>query len=136
MILRGMSASVKIKMQNQVISELRRFFTFGAINTLLTFMLCQLLIFFLSPDISYAISWGVGIVLVCIYYPRFVFRVDRKLSHVVKTITLYVFSFFLGLLTIDTLGYLEVNERLVILITVVLTTCFNFIVSKVIYRES
>ena len=92
----GMRAGAIIK--GQLKSELFRFIVTGGMNTLLTIALYQLLVSFISPELSYAISWIAGFAFVAIAYPTYVFCSGfASKRQLILLAIFYLLSFALGL---------------------------------------
>ena len=105
-----------------------RFLGAGALNTLLTLALYQLLVFWLSPSVAYVVCWMTGFVCVTYAYPRLVFRLDgtRRTAQRTKVAGVYAASFVLGWLIVAGLDWAWGWQRLSIFVSVAVTTVFNF----------
>ncbi len=115
----------------RTLGEVSRFAGAGVVNTLLTLAAYQAFLFVVSPALAYAASWLIGIALVGIFYPSFVFRLrNGGLKVRLGTIGIYAVSFILGLVTVElSLRHLGL-ERLSVFVALAVTLTFNFLGMK------
>jgi len=127
---------IKRLMGRTWLAEISRFLMTGGLNTVLTLLVYQLAVTFVSATVAYAIAWGLGFLFVCIAYPKFVFRSDdSSLTKAIPLLFFYLTSFLIGLfLTSLFVGY-GVNGRLSIFIVIFLTSALNFIAGKFLYGK-
>ncbi|EOX4167571.1 hypothetical protein ACPF3U_003545, partial [Vibrio cholerae] len=81
-------------------------------------------------EVAYLISYVFGLAFVYKFYPGKIFNIDSDLASLVS-IFIYISSFLLGLIIVSILD----DPRLSIYISVLITTSYNFIVMKVIFRR-
>lgn len=113
-----------------------RFIVVGAVNTLGTLVIYELLLFVLPYTPSYALSWLAGLIFVNIAYPRFVYsKSGVKPTEVVLNSVYYGLSFVVswGLLYLFT-ARLGIYPRLSIFCVLVVMVPLNFVVTRYIYR--
>ncbi|GAB5480158.1 MAG: hypothetical protein Marn2KO_36250 [Marinobacter nauticus] len=104
-----------------------RFVSAGAINTLATIALYQLLLFIMPPLQAYTLSWATGFVAMLVLYPKYVFPSDRLTVRMVFTIAaIYGFSLILGNLVLYCLETLGLTARLGVFLSVLVSSVFNF----------
>ena len=113
-----------------------RFVGVGAVNTLGTLALYQLLLFVMSYTPAYAISWIAGLAFVNLAYPYFVYGKRRT----TRRQTLLNSCYYLGSFALSwalLYGFthlLQVNPRWSILLVLALVVPLNFLVTRLIYR--
>ncbi|HEY1991790.1 MAG TPA: GtrA family protein [Gammaproteobacteria bacterium] len=115
-----------------------RFLSVGAVNTLGTLALYQLLLFVMPYNPAYAIAWMVGLVFVNIAYPYFVYGKPRATRRETLLNSCYYagsFGLSWGLLYGFT-NLLHVNPRLSVLLVLALVVPLNFLVTRRIYRPT
>lgn len=103
-----------------------RFVVTGIANTLLSIVIYELALNFMRADLAYALSWSIGIFVVSVITPTFVFRTKATLGASGRVIILYLTSFGVGFALTDLLVVLGVPERLVILAVVAVTASMNY----------
>src|SRR4051794_20890397 len=103
-----------------------RFVVTGIANTLLSIVIYELALNFMRADLAYALSWSIGIYVVSVITPTFVFRTKATLGASGRVIILYLTSFGVGFALTDLLVVLGVPERLVILAVVAVTASMNY----------
>ena len=92
-------------------AEIGRYLLVGSANTLSTMAVYQLLVTILSPAVAYALAWLVGLVIVAVAYPKFVFRVTGGWARGGAIAITYAAVFVVGLLLIALLESLKVQNR-------------------------
>ncbi len=112
-----------------------RFALVGAGNTLFTLIVFQLLLFKLSPLLSYYLSWAIGLAVLLVAFPRYVFKGSiATVWRAASTVAIYLASLLIGGVLLSELIAIGMNPRLGILITIGFTTLFNFAASRLVYR--
>ena len=81
-------------------AEIGRYLLVGSTNTLSTLAVYQLLVTILSPAVAYALAWLVGLVIVAVAYPKFVFGVPGGWARGGAIAIAYAAVFAVGLLLI------------------------------------
>jgi RimJ/RimL family protein N-acetyltransferase/putative flippase GtrA len=112
-----------------------RFVTVGAINTLGTLALYQLLLFVLPYMAAYALAWLAGLAFVNLAYPRFVYRkpaVTRRDTALNSAYYLLSFVASWGLLHLFT-ATAGIQARLSVFLVLALIVPLNFLVTRLIY---
>jgi putative flippase GtrA len=77
--------------------QFARFVGVGAANTILTFVLYEILILYLPYSVGYTISFVAGIAFAALANSRLVFRIRLESRNTIRFIVFYVSSYFLGL---------------------------------------
>jgi len=123
--------------QNQpLLAEITRFITTGGINTLLTLLLYQLLVSYISPQWSYAVAWLFGFVFVSLAYPKYVFRSgNSSFRQLLLLLLLYVSSFLLGLYLMDLCVVWAVHKRISVVAVIVVTSTVNYLLAKLLFSN-
>lgn len=111
--------------------ELSRFLAAGLGNSVLTLAAYQVLVTVLSPAYAYAAAWTIGIVLVAVFYPTFVFRVRATALSKGVISAIYLGSFVVGLILTQSLSYLGLHSRLIVFVVLFVTSGTNFIVGRI-----
>jgi putative flippase GtrA len=121
--------------QENFVGDGLRFIILGSANTILTLLVYQVLVSSLSPLLSYYLSWVIGLLVLLIAFPSYVFRGSRlTLRRALATIIIYICSLVFGGLLLAKMIVQGVHLRLAILFVVALTMIFNFSASRLIFR--
>jgi putative flippase GtrA len=113
-----------------------RFLLAGAINTLITLVAYELLLFFAPTWLAYSSSWVMGLLFVVVFYPSRVFaRARRDFTARLWLGTSYVLVFVIGLAALRLLEAREVPSRLAIFAVLALTTSSNFLLGRFVLRS-
>jgi len=113
-----------------------RFITVGALNTLGTLALYQLLLFVVPYMAAYALAWLAGLFFVNVAYPRFVYgkpavtRRDTALNSGYYLLS-FIASWALLHLFTSTAG---IQARLSVFLVLAVVVPINFMVTRLIYR--
>ncbi|SJZ85361.1 GtrA family protein [Consotaella salsifontis] len=113
-----------------------RFLIAGGINTAITTAIYFAALTVLSPALSYALAWAVGIVFVAVVYPNKVFVGGRRQLRdrlAVGAVTIAVF--LVGIVVVDGLTRAMQARVVPYLITLCLTTALNFILARTVLRR-
>jgi putative flippase GtrA len=120
-----------------LVGDLVRFVGAGVVNTALTIIVYELLLFVMSAGVAYAMTWLVGMAFVMTVYPSHVFKGGNKsLRARILTMGVYVTGFFIGLGIITGLDYAFDVPRLAIIAALAATTAFNFLGMRLVSRGS
>jgi putative flippase GtrA len=112
-----------------------RFALVGAGNTLFTLLVFQLLLFWLSPLVAYYLSWAIGLAVLLVVFPRYVFKGSTAtVWRAASTVAIYLASLLIGGVLLSELTAIGMNPRFGILIAIGFTTLFNFAASRLVYR--
>jgi putative flippase GtrA len=121
--------------KDSLVGDSLRFIIVGIANTLFTLLIFQCMVSFFSPLLSYYSAWAVGLIVLLMAFPTYVFRGSRlTLNRGLATIGIYATSLLLGSLMLTQSQAQGMNPRLGILLVIALTTAFNFGASRIIYR--
>jgi putative flippase GtrA len=127
---------IRHSISNRLSSDATRFLVAGLINTGLTLLVYQALLFVMTPALAYAGSWVAGLAYVALVYPDRVFKGGRRTTRdrlLVAASYCGVFLAGLGLLFL--LEKTRVPPRLGIVAVILVTTILNFLSSRVILRR-
>lgn len=122
-------------LQNNLLGQVMRFLLTGGGNTLLTMGVYQVFVTFYSAVLSYVLAWVVGLVFVCITYPKFVFQSKNNLKNTVKIIISYVLVFLLGFFSVKYLEQFGIEKRWIIILVTFVTSGLNFILGHFIFHS-
>jgi putative flippase GtrA len=112
------------------IAEIGRFLFFGSANTLSTMVVYQLLVTISRPAVAYSLAWLVGLLIVAVAYPKFVFRVNGSWARGGAIAITYVVVFLTGLFLITLLESLTIPDRLGIFLVLAVTTTLSYFGSR------
>ncbi len=111
--------------------EIIRFLGFGLLNTGGTILIYQLLVFFVSPNMAYTVTWMIGISFLVLFYPQRVFLVKNVTSKQRLLMgMIYVFTFCIGYTSLNFVIGLGIHERVAIFLTLGLTTILNYLLIR------
>lgn len=117
-----------------VAADAARFVGIGAVNTVLTTLLYQALLFQVDHTSAFAIAWLSGLVLVSVAYPKIVFRSGPARPYrILANACYYALSFFVSLWVLRRLS-LEISPRIAVFAMLGIVTPLNFVVSRQIFR--
>jgi len=115
----------------EVAGQGTRFLALGLLNTGLTFLLYQLLLWAVSPGVAYTVAYFTGLAFVSVAYPRYAFRVARPTFATVAAIfAYYVLIYLVGLGLLALAGRVVANPRLAILCVLAVLVPVNFVVTR------
>lgn len=118
-----------------VVGDVLRFAVAGIINTSLTIVVYQILLFYFDSRLSYSISWMIGLLFVAVFYPSRVFvggRADTRIR--LGLAASYGSIFLLGLGLMEILNLFGVPPRISIFVTLGFTTVVNFVAGHFLIR--
>ena len=112
------------------VAEIGRYLLAGSANTLSTMAVYQLLVTISSPAVAYSLAWLIGLLIVAVVYPKFVFRVTGGWARGGAIAITYVAVFVVGVLLIKLLDSLAINNRLGIFLVMAVTTTMGYLGSR------
>lgn len=112
------------------IAEIGRYLFAGSANTLSTMAIYQLLVTILKPAMAYSLAWLVGLLIVAVAYPKFVFGVTRGWARGGAIAITYATVFVVGLLLIKLLDSLTIYNRISIFLVLAVTTTMSYFGSR------
>ena len=105
----------------------RRFVFAGIINSFLSVGLYQLFMFIMSATTAYTLTWVIGVVLVSMIYPTWVFSgVKQNFKNSLITAGVYLLSFLICVLVIYLSDIIWPGNRLSVFVAVLLSATLNF----------
>jgi len=113
------------------IAEIGRYLFAGSANTLSTMAVYQLLVANLEPAVAYSLAWLVGLLMVAVVYPKFVFRVTGGWARGGAIALTYAAVFVVGLTLIKLLESLTIHNRLSIFLVLAVTTTMSYFGSRI-----
>lgn len=111
-------------------NELLRFLAAGGVNTLFTLLIYQALLSLFSAELSYIISYFLGLVYIYFVYPNKVFNVNNRKAGLISVLV-YLSSLSIGTFIVS----LSYNDRLAIFLAIMATTIYNFLLMRFIIRR-
>ena len=111
-------------------AEIGRYLFAGSANTLSTMAVYQLLVTIFTPAVAYALAWLIGLLIVAVAYPKFVFHVTGGWARGGAIAIAYAAVFVVGLLLIKLLDSLTVHNRLSIFLVLAATTTMSYFGSR------
>lgn len=117
-----------------MINILRQFFKFGIvglINTILTYLIYSMLYKATSPTFAMAIGYGITSIIGLTINQKWVFKANHDWMIVVKYYLTYLLTWTLSILVTEVASnYFHVIASIIPLITLLVTTPTNFLLSK------
>ncbi|TMT01686.1 GtrA family protein [Apilactobacillus kunkeei] len=117
-----------------MINILRQFFKFGIvglINTILTYLIYSMLYKATSPTFAMAIGYGITSIIGLTINQKWVFKANHDWMIVVKYYLTYFLTWTLSILVTEVASnYFHVIASIIPLITLLVTTPTNFLLSK------
>jgi hypothetical protein len=121
--------------RTDIFADYGRFITAGVINTLLTFLVYQALLFALDAFFAYGLAWLFGFVFMICLYPSLAFpKSYRSKPRLIVLSLVYVTVFLTGSGVISSLIHTGISPRYAILITIVVTSTLNFFLTRLTLR--
>lgn len=123
---------------NGLTKDVFRFLIGGGLNTVITYLAYLFLLLFTNYQIAYALSWVIGLLIIVIFYPAKVFvGSQNSWKKIAILIGQYVLVFFCGLQCLKALVmYIALPEQVAALFTMGFTTVLNFLLMRLLYRNS
>ncbi len=122
-------------LNNSISDDLRRFLIGGGVNTVLTVIIYQLLIIYISPSFAYGVSWIIGFIFLVYVYPNKVFKgASRSLLSRLLCGIVYLLVFSSSLLMIDVMELHGVNPEVIVFIAISFSSIANFILMRIVFR--
>lgn len=123
--------SDKIK---QIFEQLIKFGIVGiittAISTIVNILLLKFNMFYI---VAYTISYAIGIIVSYFLNSIFVFKQKLEISRFIKFATVYLVSYFIGLINIMIMvEKMSINEIVATIINVCIMTLLNFVFVKIV----
>lgn len=108
-----------------------KFAIVGVLNTAVTYFLYLLLLLFSSYLIAYSLAYLTGIIISYLLNSKYVFKESISPKKFLMFPLVYIVQYVMSsLLLYLSVHYLNVNERIALLISIVLTTPITFVLSK------
>lgn len=108
-----------------------RFLVSGAASTALTYALYCVLVFFLHPQVAYAIVFVLGIALAYFVNARYVFRAPLRATTAALYPLVYAVQYALSALLIGIFTNAGLGPRVALAITIALVTPCSFILNRI-----
>jgi putative flippase GtrA len=114
-----------------------RFIVVGGVGTILTYLVYLFLLTFLTYQIAYSVTYGLGIVLSYTLNTFIVFREPWAWKKMLQFPVVYLFQYLLGLMIVSALvEYFVIDQRVAPLLVVVLLLPATFVMSRWVIRRS
>ncbi len=111
--------------------EFYRFVLWGAVNTLLGYLVYAVLLLFLPYLLAYTVAFLISIFISYLFNSRFVFNQKLKLSKAVKYPLVYLIQYVVGTISLYLLvEVMRVNQLLAPALVVVLTIPLTYFLSR------
>jgi hypothetical protein len=121
--------------KTDIFADYGRFITAGVINTLLTFLVYQTLLFALDAFFAYGLAWLSGFVFITCLYPSLAFpKSYRTKPRLIVLGLVYISVFLTGSGIISSLVHTGISPRYAILITILVTSPLNFFLTRLTLR--
>jgi putative flippase GtrA len=117
--------------QSPFTAQVARFVVLGLGNTLLTGCVYILLAQVLPLTMAYSIAWSLGLAIVAVFSPRFVFKAGGTGPRAKVGVGFaYLVAFLAGLLVTSVLGALGVATNWIVLVSVGTSASISFLGSR------
>ncbi|MEA2985764.1 MAG: hypothetical protein QOD94_2018 [Alphaproteobacteria bacterium] len=115
-----------------LLTQVPRFIGAGAINTLATFLLYQMLLFLVPYKVAYTLSFAAGILLSAVFNSRLVFRTTLNWRALLRFTTVTLVTYVIGLnLVVVLIENLGVPPAIAPLFVVVLLLPLSFFGTRI-----
>ncbi len=126
---------LKLASDKNIMGDAFRFLIAGGINVLLTLGIYQICLLMWNHNISYSISWAVGLVYLVVVYPSKVFPGGKSSpGKALIVVYSYLLVFGASLWSLNQIVGVGVNERLAIFFVLAISTVLNFASMRIVYR--
>ncbi len=125
----------KLATEKNIAGDAFRFLIAGGFNVLLTLCVYQFCLLAWNHNISYSISWAVGLVYLVVVYPSRVFPGGKTSpGKALIVVCSYLLVFSASLWSLNEIVGAGINERLAIFFVLAISTVLNFISMRIVYR--
>lgn len=115
--------------------ELSKFIIVGVINTLLTYIIYLISVYFTKYEIAYSISYLCGIIISYYLNTVFVFRTKISLAKFIKFPLVYVFQYFSGLFILSVaIEIFALYEMVAPVVVVILNVPITFLLTRTVLK--
>jgi putative flippase GtrA len=110
----------------RVLGEAARFAAAGAANTAFTIVVYQLFVGPFGAVAAYAVAWAAGLLIVAIWYPSVVYRLEAGLWRRCGLVLGYILVFCFGMGLTLLLERIGMPSRLIVFLVAAATTAANY----------
>lgn len=121
---------------SSMIAQVRRFLGVGAVNTVLTFIIYEVLVLITSYRVAYTISFVAGVCFATVAQSIIVFRARLRFWPVVRFVAFYLASYLVGIEVLTFLvERLGIAPALAPFLLVMIMLPLNFLGSRLAFRS-
>ncbi len=111
--------------------EFARFCSAGALNTVITIGIYQLLLGWCGSSLAYTIAWLFGLALVGLFYPAVVYRVNSGVAARMRLVLSYACVFAVGLALTAAMDWLGVPRRAIVFLVAAMTALGSYYAGRI-----
>ncbi len=116
--------------------QIWRFLTSGSLNVVISLTVYELMVIKFSPTVSYLTAWTIGVLIVSVLYPLFVFKNKTlRFSKSLFTTLYYVAYAAVSVFLLNWVISLGVHKAFAPVVVLCIVTPVTFIFSRFIYKE-
>ena len=114
-------------------SEFLRFLIAGSLNTIISYIVYLLLLYYLPYLLAYSMAYAIGLLFSFYLNAKFVFKVPVTFKKILFYPSIYLVQYLLGLLILYiTVNFFQISEKLSLLISIFITIPITFILNRII----
>ena len=114
-------------------SEFLRFLIAGSLNTIISYIVYLLLLYYLPYLLAYSMAYAIGLLFSFYLNAKFVFKVPVKFKKILFYPSIYLVQYLLGLLILYiAVNFFQISEKLSLLISIFITIPITFILNRII----
>ncbi len=114
-------------------SEFLRFLIAGSLNTIISYIVYLLLLYYLPYLLAYSMAYAIGLLFSFYLNAKFVFKVPVTFKKILFYPSIYLVQYLLGLLILYiAVNFFQISEKLSLLISIFITIPITFILNRII----
>lgn len=114
-------------------SEFLRFLIAGSLNTIISYIVYLLLLYYLPYLLAYSMAYAIGLLFSFCLNAKFVFKVPVTFKKILFYPSIYLVQYLLGLLILYiAVNFFQISEKLSLLISIFITIPITFILNRII----
>ena len=114
-------------------SEFLRFLIAGSLNTIISYIVYLLLLYYLPYLLAYSMAYAIGLFFSFYLNAKFVFKVPVTFKKILFYPSIYLVQYLLGLLILYiAVNFFQISEKLSLLISIFITIPITFILNRII----
>ena len=114
-------------------SEFLRFLIAGSLNTIISYIVYLLLLYYLPYLLAYSMAYAIGLLFSFYLNAKFVFKVPVTFKKILFYPSIYLVQYLLGLFILYiAVNFFQISEKLSLLISIFITIPITFILNRII----